>query len=180
MVFGSKQRVKKLKNIQLKIYGTRLNVLPSFKYLGIILDSSLTYNQHIAQLSKSILHKLSILSKTRKYMKTNVAILIYKSMVLPFFDYADVLLDKANGQELEKLQRLQNRGLKLCLGYNKRTNTKQIHKEAQVPLLEDRRRAHLLNFMYIRRDRRPELLNNSEIKTRAHDAPLFQVPFPRF
>ena len=113
-------------------------------------------------------------------MDSRVAILIYKSMVLPFFDYADILIDKANGQGLDKLQRLQNRGLKLRLGYIKKNSTKQVHKEAQVPYLEDRRKANLLNFMFTRREKRPELLKNSETRTRAHGAPLFKIPFPHF
>ena len=47
-----------------------------------------------------------------------------------------------------------------------------------VPFLKDRRRAHTLNFMYGRQSKR-ELLNVREIRTRAHDAPLFNVNIPR-
>ena len=47
-----------------------------------------------------------------------------------------------------------------------------------MPFLKDRRTAHKLNFMY-KRSSRKELLNNREIRTRAHDAALFNVEIPR-
>ena len=44
--------------------------------------------------------------------------------------------------------------------------------------MKNRREAHTLNFMY-RRKSKVNLLNNREIRTRAHDAPLFTVALPR-
>ena len=41
-------------------------------------------------------------------MNKDVAILIYKSMLLPYVVYADVLFHKANVKETGKLQILQN------------------------------------------------------------------------
>ena len=38
---------------------------------------------------------------------------------------------------------------------------------------------HTLNFMYERKDIRKDLLNNREIRTRAHDAPIFEIKVPR-
>ena len=43
---------------------------------------------------------------------------------------------------------------------------------------EDRREAHICNFLYKRKNK-VALLNRREIRTRAHDAPLFLVPVPR-
>ena len=58
-------------------------------------------------------------------------------------------------------------------------STERAHIEAGVPFLRDRREAHVLNFMYMRKTKRPGLLNVREIRTRAHDAPLFEIKVPR-
>ena len=79
---------------------------------------------------------------------------------------------------LDKLQRLQNRCLKICAGFNPLHSTEQVHKVLKVPFLQDRRKAHVLNFMFHRKFR-VDLLNNREIRTRAHDAPLLNVHIPR-
>ena len=100
------------------------------------------------------------------------------SMILPYLDYADSIFHKANTSDLDKLQRLQNRCLKICANKDRRFSTDQGHRLASVPFLKDRRRAHVLNFMYKRKGKR-ELMNNREIRTRAHDAPLFNVTIPR-
>ena len=40
---------------------------------------------------------------------------IFKTMILPYLDYGDILFSTANRQKLDKLQRLQNKCLKICL-----------------------------------------------------------------
>ena len=125
-----------------------------------------------------MLHKVTILSKVKKYLNDCTALLIYKSMILPYLDYADVVLDKAYSKDLDKLQRLQNRCLKICASRDRLFSTDLAHKLANTPFLSDRREAHTLNFMYKRKSNK-KLLNNREIRTRAHDAPLFAVTIPR-
>ena len=144
----------------------------------MILDSTLNYNLHVSQVIRTVLHKLLLLSKMKKYLRDDTALSIYKSMLLPYFDYADVIFDKALNKDIRKLQKLQNKCLKICVGKERRFDTNAIHKIANVPFLKDRREAHVLNFMYIRK-KNGRLMNNREIRTRAHDAPLFNVGIPR-
>ena len=178
MVFASRSRVKKANNVQIFMNGKQIQKVPSFKYLGIMLDLTLTYNVHISSTIRLILHKMALLAKLKKYLTKDTALTIYKTMLLPYFDYADVVFHKAKQTDLDKLQRLQNRCLRICLGHNRLYGTKRAHKEASAAFLKDRRRAHILNFMYLRQAR-TDLLNVREIRTRAHDAPLFTVKVPR-
>ena len=64
------------------------------KYLGVILDSTLNYNLHVNQVIRTVLHKLTLLSKMKKYLRDDTALNIYKAMLLPYFDYADVIFDR--------------------------------------------------------------------------------------
>ena len=89
-----------------------------------------------------------------------------------------MIFNKASNKDVDKLQRLQNKCLKICIGKERRFSTELIHKLANVPFLRDRREAHVLNFMYNRKDN-VLLLNRREIRTRAHDAPLLDVKIPR-
>ena len=179
MAFGSRSKVKKCNGTSILLNGDKIKLVPSYKYLGVTLDQTLNYNAHISSTLKVIQHKIALLSKVRRYLNNEVAIQIYKSMILPYFDYADVVYVKANTTELDKLQRLQNKCLKICQGHDKLYGTNRAHIEARVPFLKERRRAHTLNFMYKRKADKPALLNNREIRTRAHDAPLFNVNVPR-
>ena len=179
MVFGTRYRVKKAhKSVKITINNRKLQMVPSFRYLGILLDSTLSYRQHISSVIRTVLHKVTLLSKVKRYLNNDVALQIYKSMILPYIDYADVIFAKSGVTELNKLQRLQNRCLKICSSRDKLYSTDAVHKSSSVPFLVDRRKAHVLNFMY-KRQTRKDLLNVREIRTRAHDAPLFNVTVPR-
>ena len=178
MAFGSRQKVKRAKKVVVKLGGEELKQVPSYKYLGMILDSTLNYNLHVNQVIRTVIHKLILLSKMKKYLMDDVALSIYKSMLLPYFDYADVIFDKALNKDIDKLQKLQNKCLNIFMGRERRFNNDAIHKLANVPFLKDRREAHVLNFMYIRK-KDVHLLNCREIRTRAHDAPLFNITIPR-
>ena len=179
MAFGSRSKVKKCQNVKIKLRGISIRQVPSFKYLGLTLDPTLNFGQHMSTIIKNVQHKIHLLGKVKRYLHDDVAVKIYKTMVLPYLDYADVIFCKTNSSQLDKLQRLQNRCLRLCLGKDRMFDTNRAHKEANVPFLADRRNAHTLNFMYQRSGKRPDLLNRREIRTRAHDAPLFDTAIPR-
>ena len=100
-------------------------------------------------------------------------------MILPYIDYGDMIYYGACTTDLDKLQRLQNSSLKTFLGRGRRFDTDRAHREAKAPFLADRRKAHTKNCMYTRRLHRPDLLNNKQIRTRAHDAPLYDIKVPR-
>ena len=114
----------------------------------------------------------------KKYLSNDTATLIYKTMSLPYFDYTDVIINRANGRDTDKLQTLQNKCLRICLGAERRFSIKRAHKTTNVPFIKDRREAHVCNFMFKRKSK-VSLLNRREIRTRAHDAPLCIVPVPR-
>ena len=49
------------------VNATKLDKVNSYKYLGITLDSNLTFNKHIENCKKIATHKVSLLTKIRKY-----------------------------------------------------------------------------------------------------------------
>ena len=75
---------------------------------------------------------MSLLPKIRKYLNDDVALLIYRSMLLPYFDYADVIFSNSNTGDLDKLQRLQNKCLRLCGRRVRNASTEKMHKRTDV------------------------------------------------
>ena len=178
MSFGTRHKVKCSKGVKVYIGGKQLQHVPTYKYLGVILDSTLSLKAHVNSVVNSVLYKTNLLAKVRKYMREYVALWVYKSMIVPYFDYGDVLYMNSNQDGLEKLQRLQNRCLKICKGYDMRFNTEALHRITKCPMLRSRRSAHANNFMFGRRNRQ-DLIDSRNINTRAHDALLFRVKIPK-
>ena len=178
MLFGTRHKVKKAKGSLVHVGGVPLQIVPSYKYLGFTLDSTLSFNHHVNTVVSMVSYKVNLLAKIRKFLTDTVALKIYKSMILPYFDYGDVIYSTANQDGLDKLQRLQNRSLKICKGLNIRYSTNALHRLTKMPMLKVRRTAHISNFMHGRL-KHDFLLDNREVRTRAHDAPLFKVAVPR-
>ena len=155
----------------------KIQRVPTFKYLGFTLDSSLSFNSHIAEVIKKVMHKQILLTKIRPFLNDGVALSIYKMMILPYFDYCDVVYQGACTGELDKLQRLQNKCLKTCLNLHRLVDTDLVHSGAKCTKLTPRRESHLCNFMYGRQSK-DHLMDQREIGTRLHDASVFKVPFP--
>ena len=65
--------------------------MTTYKYLGITADQTLNSNPHLNQIIKTISYKLSLLSKLKTYITMEAAIQVYKSMVIPYFDYCDII-----------------------------------------------------------------------------------------
>jgi len=151
-----------------------INQVEHYKYLGMVLDSKLTYQKCLADVIKKTSHKIWMLAKTRYLLTRKMALSIYKTMIRPYFDYADVVYMGGRGDQLAKLQRLQNRALKLCLGKEARTPTQAIHEEAKVTTLGDRREQHLLALAY-QRAQATEYLKTAPRGTRGSSAPLLST-----
>ena len=85
------------------------------------------------QTNKIVSHKIDLLSKICKYITQYTAIIIYKTMVLPYFDYGDLIYAAANMCLLDKLQRLQNKALRIMSYYNPLISSSELHVSNELP-----------------------------------------------
>ena len=102
MVFGSQKSITSVRHPCLKMNDKVLEVVQTYKYLGMTLDSSLTFTNHIKKTIKTIAYTVYTLSKVRKYITEAAALTLLKTMVLPFFDYGDFLYESGGQNYLLK------------------------------------------------------------------------------
>ena len=77
-------------------------------------------------------------------------VLVYKQTILPLVEYVSFMLCLNTSRDVETLQKLQNRCLRLCFDViNPRdTSVERLHQLAKVDTLEIRRDIQLLNTMF--------------------------------
>ena len=63
-------------------------------------------------------HKLYLLSRIRRYINKYTPISIYKTIVGPIMDYGDRIYAGSSVENLDRLQRLQNKALRICINKN--------------------------------------------------------------
>ena len=96
--------------------------------------------------------------------------------LLPYFDYCDVAFMFSKAYELEKLNRLHERGMRISLknGYN--LDKKELFKLCKLSNLDTRRHVHLRNYMFNNKNK--YVKENHLVNTRLHDGPVFNIPKP--
>lgn len=95
-------------------------------------------NAHLKNCEKRAHGKLYLLGKIRRYMDGNTALRLFKCMVLAYIEYGNSFLIGSDIASLSKLQKAQNKGLKVAQGRDPRYNTGQLHKEARLASWEVR------------------------------------------
>ena len=176
MAFGSKSNIKKDKGISLYLIGEKISMVPTFKFLGVFLDKTLNFRHHTDTLINNINFKLYMLSKIRKYLNNKCALTIYKSMVIPYFDYADVVYMYSKNPDLKKLDRAHLRGLRISYRLQGKMNDNEIYNLCNISSLENRRIVHSRNCMFNNKNKC--IINNEGIVTRAKEGPLFNIIRP--
>ena len=89
-----------------------------YNYLGVLLDECLNLNANFNQIFKKYSYKIVQCGKIKRYIAIDTRILIYKQTILPLVEYVSFMLYLNSNQEVDKLQKLQNRCLRMCLNIN--------------------------------------------------------------
>ena len=81
--FHSKN-LKPYKTFQLKINGVNIQEVSTVKYLGVTLDVSLTWKNHIDEPCLKLLKTVGVVSKLRYYVNIDVLKILYNSQIYLF------------------------------------------------------------------------------------------------
>ena len=174
MIFGTKGKLANKDEVELRIGNNKLREVNSYRYLGTFLDPTLTAGTQLSKLNQLLAQKLNSFRKIRRSVSEKSAITIYKATILPIFDYNDIIYYLLNKQQLAKLQRMQNRALRLVF-MGRILSVVDMHKLAKVEYLEQRREAHLMGLMF-NRTRDHTYRDDQARVTRQGDAVLLKVP----
>lgn len=125
-----------------------LDIVNNYTYLGIKIDSELTFNGHAKHLASTTMNILYSLSVIRKYINTKTAIIIGKAFILSRLEYGAVFCMGSNCNLIDKLQKLLNKMLRICYKASYTHSTNDLHVQAKLLPLKIRRKIHLINLMF--------------------------------
>ena len=132
------------------------------KHLGIILDSKLTFGNHLNMVTTKINKTIGFLRKLQNLSPKTVLITIYKAFVRPHLDYGDILYDQAfNLSFQQKLESIQYRVCLAITGARRGTTREKIYQELGLESLQLRRWYKKLALFYkIYKNKNPFFLFN--------------------
>ena len=129
----------------LKLYGERLKIYPQVKFLGITFDSKLTFQKHFEEIlgpCNTRYHRVRLIVNKKWGPSPSTILQIYKQCVRPIFEYGSLSTITMSDMIISKIQRLQNKFIRLALRLRKYISVKLLHDSSGLPHVKDR----LLSF----------------------------------
>ena len=135
--------------LKISIDNKQLEQVDSFKYLGVWFDSTLTWSTHVSNACSKISQRLGVIGRIRSCLPQETAKMLVQAMILPVFDYGDVVWSSCSNTLLDRLQRLHNRAGKLILKCPFRTTSVEVRKQQHWTSIRDHRQNfHICNMTY--------------------------------
>ena len=84
------------RDFHITINGTKIGNTKHEKLLRIIIDKNLSWQQQVKKVKQSVIFKLSILRKIRKYLSADLRILYYNYYIKPHLEYCCSIWGQCN------------------------------------------------------------------------------------
>ena len=86
VIFGTDARLSKVVDkVIIKIGDYEINRVYDFKHLGIVLDDSLTWKDHVRYVISKAGKRIGVLGRLRKNITIHAALELYNSLILPIY-----------------------------------------------------------------------------------------------
>lgn len=94
--------------IDVRIDDKRLPLEKTVKYLGIIIDNELNFNENCENVTKKYASKVGVLARCGDRLNLQQIIQIYKTTIEPHINYCSSILFLSNETALDRLQKIRN------------------------------------------------------------------------
>ena len=114
-----------------------LKVVDNTKYLGVILDSNLSWHEHAAYLEGRLRRVLFTLSHLRRFLSIYSMRLVYMALFQSILSYGIATFGAANNTVIAPLIRLQRKVIKVILRLPKRYPSSELNSLLDVPTFQE-------------------------------------------
>lgn len=133
MVFSKRTHTP---TFDIKIKNKKIKQITQTKYLGLTITDNLKWDKHIQNLTKKTSKAIAGIYKIKSIIPENMKKSIYHSMFTAHVNYLINIWSDTTKQNKNKVQRQQNKIIKLIFGLDKRTPTLSIYKNLQLPNID--------------------------------------------
>jgi len=143
---------------QIVIENNIIKHVSSTKFLGIEINSSIGWKEHIGIVNLKIARAIGVIRRVRFKLSIKTSMLLYDSLILSQLTYCNIIWASTYKTSLSKTFILQKRALKLCMGkhycyntYNNQINTnsnKSIFTQSKKLSIFDINKLQTAKFIY--------------------------------
>lgn len=102
-------------NLSLKIGGKEIEKVNKIKYLGVAINDKLNMNDQIQKCISKAAQKVNMLKRMANKLTFDAKKIVYSTVIQPNFDYCSTLFLSATNDQIKRMQKIQNRGMRIIL-----------------------------------------------------------------
>lgn len=137
IIFMKNKNVNPTNSFEIMYNNHQLKQETYIKYLGLIIDSNLSWENHINHIKKKITPVIGIMHRLKHCIPVVLNKSIYSAMVEAHMRYMCIIWGSCKKSLLAKIEVLQNRAIRTLYGYDYSTPTKIMYRKANVMPLKD-------------------------------------------
>ena len=141
MIFHKRRDVP---DLNLSLNNINIESVSHFNFLGIILDTALSWKYHTNMIAIKISKVIGILHKLKYIFPQNILLTIYKSLILPHLNYGLLLW----GVHLQDISVLQKKAIRVVTNNTYKSHTEPIFKEYGLLNVNDMFLLNKLKFLH--------------------------------
>jgi hypothetical protein len=128
--------------------GSAIEQVDNYKYLGVWLDSSLSFQTHINQLQTKIKSRIGFLFRNKASLTFPAKLALVKMTILPIIDYGDIIYRIASNSLLSKLDVVYHTAIRFVTNAPYNTHHCNLYSLIGWSSLQTRRKKHWYYFIY--------------------------------
>ncbi|CAF1451019.1 unnamed protein product [Adineta steineri] len=136
--FSPHPRKKYSNPIHLKVSNIDIRPQTSARYLGIIFDKQLRWQEHVKHIETRIQSRINLLrflNRITPESNEKIMLNIYKSLIRPILTYGSSVLLNAEDKIWNRLQIAQNKSIRVALNIPHFVSTTYIHQITNIPYI---------------------------------------------
>ena len=112
------------------------------KVLGVYIDHLLSWSKQIGIVKKNATNVIRKIHRINKFLPLKVKLTLYNTLIVPIFNYADIIWGGCYKNQAKRIQVSQNFAVRSMLGKSKYDSGKEALRELNLLNLENRRVVH--------------------------------------
>ena len=138
-----------LRNIKLSINNNDLEKVTKVKFLGVVLDDSLSWREHVHSCKNKIASGIYAINSTKHILTRPHRIKLYNSLVKSHLNYGILLYGSSYDMYLKFLRVQQNKTIRCVYGATYNASAAPLYKELNILNIDSMYKLELGKLMYM-------------------------------
>jgi hypothetical protein len=165
MLFTSPRKKVNYK-LSLNIENDEISKVSHTKFLGVVLDSKLTWKDHVSYIKGKISKSIGIIHRAKQNLNKECLISLYYAFVYPYLNYCVSVWGGANITTLTPIHTIHKRAIKCLASASKDASAQPLFKDMKLLQFTEIYKLHILMFVYkFKKSLLPGIFSNYFIKT---------------